>query len=591
MALPRDPSHLRALVDIGSNGIRLSITSLHPSQARILPTLHQCRCGISLYDAQYPPSSGGERQPIPPSTIASVIAALRDFKRTTLDFGVPASQVKLLATEATRTAINSADFIAEVRAKLGWEISLLSKEEEGRIGALGVASSLPGVRGLVMDLGGGSVQLSWLDGQKAPKKGAVSMPYGAAALMRRLGDGLMGELEKEVSAGVKGAYESLEVEGEVAKEREVNGGVTLFLSGGGFRGWGYVLMSRHRVQPYPISVINGFRASREQFLDTEDVQAAAAAALENESEGIFRVSDRRAGQVPAVAFLVKTLAECLPAVKEVRFCQGGVREGYLSGLLSAEVRALSPLVVATTPFVWGDGTEHLADLLGSALPPASANGGHASIGMAFVDKNLITAFANMMYTHSSHSKDLQASAALRSTTSGVLASVHGLLHESRALLGLLLCARWGDSVSPTDDTFKRSLQALVEGPWTLWWVQYLGAVAALIGTVWPAGWKQQAGERLTFAASWETDKKGNAVLRVIVTLGKDIDAEVLGQEIHGLEKVGKRKRWIGGRDGVGCKVAAEALNILTRDTLRHHLDVANVEEDVDSAIRDYARSA
>ncbi|OQO01813.1 hypothetical protein B0A48_12286 [Cryoendolithus antarcticus] len=557
MALPQDPSHLHALVDIGSNGIRFSITSLHPSQARILPTLHQSRCGISLYDAQYPPSSAGERQPIPSSTIASVIAALRDFKRETLDFGVPEGNVKLLATEATRTAINAVDFLTEVKAKVGWEISLLAKEEEGRIGALGVASSLPGVRGLVMDLGGGSVQLSWLDGQEAPKKGAVSMPYGAAALMRRLGEGRTGELEKEVSAAVKGAYESLEVEGEVAKEQKENGGVTLFLSGGGFRGWGYVLMSRHRVQPYPISVINGFRASREEFLDTADVQAAAAAALEEESEGIFRVSDRRAGQVPAVAFLVKTLADCLPAVKEVRFCQGGVREGYLSGLLSAEIRALSPLVVATSPFAWGDGTKNLADLLGSALPPDSHHRGHASMGLASVDSNLLTAFANTMHTHSSHSKDLQASAALRSTTSGVLASVHGLLHDSRALLGLLLCARWGDSVSPTDETFKRSLERLIEDPWTLWWVQYLGAVAALTGTVWPAGWKHHAGERLIFETNWENDKKANAMLRVRVTLGMDIDAEVLEQGIRALEKVGKRKRWIGGRDGAGFKVAVE----------------------------------
>ncbi|OQO11585.1 hypothetical protein B0A48_03312 [Cryoendolithus antarcticus] len=557
MALPQDPSHLHALVDIGSNGIRFSITSLHPSQARILPTLHQSRCGISLYDAQYPPSSAGERQPIPSSTIAAVIAALRDFKRTTLDFCVPEANVKLLATEATRTAINAADLLAEVRANVGWEISLLSKEEEGRIGALGVASSLPGVRGLVMDLGGGSVQLSWLDGQKAPKKGAVSMPYGAAALMRRIGEGRIRELEAEVSAAVKGAYESLEVEGEVAEERKENGGVTLFLSGGGFRGWGYVLLSRHRVQPYPISVINGFRASREEFLDTKDVQAAAAAALEDESESIFRVSDRRAGQVPAVAFLVKTLAECLPAVTEVRFCQGGVREGYLSGLLSSQVRALSPLVVATTPFAWGDGTEPLADLVSSALPIASRNRDYASMGLAPVDRTLITAFASTMYTHSSHSKDLQASAALRSTTSGVLASVHGLLHESRALLGLLLCARWGDSVAPTDETFKRSLQRLIEDPWTLWWVQYLGTVAALIGTVWPAGWKEQAEERLKFETTWENDKKGNAMLRVRVMLGKDISAEVLEQEIHGLEKASKRKRWIGGRDGAGFKVAVE----------------------------------
>jgi hypothetical protein len=49
-----------------------------------------------------------------------------------------------------------------------------------------------------------------------------------------------------------------------------------------------------------------------------------------------------------------------------------------------------------------------------------------------------------------HSKDWEASAATRSTTSGILGSVHGVLHESRTLLAFLLCAWWGGNVPPTD---------------------------------------------------------------------------------------------------------------------------------------------
>jgi len=46
-------------------------------------------------------------------------------------------------------------------------------------------------------------------------------------------------------------------------------GLTLYLSGGGFRGWGYLLMSSHRIRPYPIPIINGFCAPVKDFKDTE----------------------------------------------------------------------------------------------------------------------------------------------------------------------------------------------------------------------------------------------------------------------------------------------------------------------------------
>ena len=134
-------THLHALVDMGSNGIRFSITTLAPPTARITPTLYQARAGISLYDAQYPASARGERQPIDAATINAVVTAFRGFKRACADFEVPEANVTVLATEATRTAINGAEFMGRIREAVGWEVRLLAKGEEGRVGAMGVASS------------------------------------------------------------------------------------------------------------------------------------------------------------------------------------------------------------------------------------------------------------------------------------------------------------------------------------------------------------------------------------------------------------------------------------------------------------------
>lgn len=67
---------------------------------------------------------------------------------------MPETNIRVLATEATRTAENSEDYRRQIRDATGWEVDLLPKEIEGRVGAMGVASSFESVEGLVMDLGG-----------------------------------------------------------------------------------------------------------------------------------------------------------------------------------------------------------------------------------------------------------------------------------------------------------------------------------------------------------------------------------------------------------------------------------------------------
>ncbi|KAI4728296.1 Ppx-GppA-domain-containing protein [Aureobasidium sp. EXF-10728] len=552
-----DPEHLYGLVDMGSNGIRFSITDLSPPTTRILPTLYTSRAGISLYDAQY--SSTGTRIPIPSQTIQKVISKLINFKRTCSDFCVPDQNITILATEATRTALNSEDFRAAIKDKTGWEVKMLRKEDEGRVGALGVATSLGEVKGLVMDLGGGSTQLTWLVSDavtgeiKMPEGGAVSMPFGAAALSRRLqeaevaGEKAKKALENEVKQTITEAYNSLSVPRELQELAKEQGGYALYLSGGGFRGWGFVLMSEHTVSPYPISLINGFCADRSSFLDTNSVKAAASSHLDDQDDSaIFRISQRRATQVPAVAFLVTALSEALPHIKEVRFCQGGVREGYLFSTLPQELRAQSPVVVATTSYAT-PGSPHHAKLLLSAIP---AN----TLASTTLTVSLITAFANLSMQYSSLPKDIRAAAALRSTTTGLLAQAHGLSHHERACLALLLCHAWGGhrDLPPVDTSFFASLQALV-GPKTAWWCGYLGTVAALIGAIYPSG---RGNEVMDLSSAWNVSPKHGDKMLVLRTRdgqGSSLHA-IVPDEMEKIEKCGKKKNWIGGREGFGFKV-------------------------------------
>ena len=528
--------------------------------ARIMPTIFQDRAAISLYDAQFS-NPEGNRGPIPANVIEDAIARLVRFKSTCEDFGVPPRNVHLLATEATRTASNADDFISKIKEATEWNTRMLSKEDEGRIGALGVASSFSAVEGLVMDLGGGSTQITWMiakDGiVETSPKGSVSFPYGAVALMNRLvearkkGTKAEQELKEEMKANFQSAYKSLEVPETLQQAAHSRGGFDLYLCGGGFRGWGYLLMSQSKIHPYPIPIINGFRANPMDFHDTDAVLNTSSAA---ESK-IFRVSKRRASQVPAVAFLVTVLAEALPSIHNIQFCQGGVREGFLYDSLEKEIRGQDPLVVATASYA-PPSARAIYDLLISVLPNSSSPLLSRQTPPSFTH-NFLLALTNIIFAHSCVPRESRPAAALYCTTTGILASANNLSHLDRALLALILSERWTGDLAPTEQAFQERLRQLVSMQ-EAWWCRYTGRVAALIGDIYPAGVVSETHWRVRFQAGWQQAQKKKQgtidiiALRLIVNhaMARAVNRDSLEDAIERIEKIGKKKNWIKAKERI-----------------------------------------
>lgn len=547
-----------------SNGIRFSISDLSEPTTRIMPTVFQDRAGISLYDAQFS-TADGQRGPIPPAVIEEVVTRLVRFKATCEDFGVPPQNIHVLATEATRTAPNSAEFLSAIEQRTGWETRILSKEDEGRIGALGVASSFASVEGLVMDLGGGSTQITWMIAREGrvttSPKGSVSFPYGAAALMKRLeetrrkGKKAEKELKEEMKTNFQTAYRSLLVPESLERAAEARGGFDLYLCGGGFRGWGYLLMSQSRLDPYPIPIINGFRGDRAEFTDT----AAVMDTVSKSDTKIFRVSKRRASQVPAVAFLVNVIAEALPVIKSIQFCQGGVREGFLYDKLSSDIRRQDPLLVATAPYA-PPSAKSICDLFRSALPDTSSPILSRRVPSSFTD-SLLLALANLCFAHSYVPRETRPAAGLYSTTTGILASANSLAHTDRALLALILSERWPGDLAPAEQVFQSRLRRFVSAQ-EAWWCQYLGRVATLIGDVYPTGRVPDHEWRIRFSTSWQQvfkKKQGTTdALHLKVVVNNDavsyaVTRDSLQDAVERIEKIGKRKNWIKAEDRLGAE--------------------------------------
>lgn len=555
---------------IFSNGIRFSISDLSPPTTRILPTVHVHRVDISLYNAQFDDETGA-RIPIPSSVIKSVIAALLRFQIICTDFRVPSGRIRVIATEATRTAINSVEFCQEIKRATGLVVEILAKEDEGKIGAFGIASSFSDMRGIVMDLGGGSTQITWMIAhngivQMSPR-GAFSFPYGAAALTRRLAelkkgkskdeaDRARSKLRAEMKTNFLNAYNELEIPIELIKRAENEGGFPLYLSGGGFRGWGYLLLYLSQIQGnhYPISIINGFAAQKRYFEDTEMLKEVARTAHK-----IFRVSDHRRAQVPAVAFLVNVLAESLPhGIKEAHFCQGGVREGVLFQELSPSIRMDDPLEVATALYRRQSATA-IGDLLLNALPkPSNAD---AKRFPESISVHVIQSLVNVLYVHSVMSKESASTSALYSTSTGLLSSSHGVSHGNRAILALMLEERYEGELPPREILLKSSLAQLLTAE-EVWWTRYIGKVAWLISRMYPTGSIDEKKPRVSLSAKWATDlgKEDNKEgLKLVISIQKVKNdpmklKEALEDSIRVIEKVGKRKNWIGGEKGWGMAV-------------------------------------
>ncbi|HEY1902914.1 MAG TPA: Ppx/GppA phosphatase family protein [Terracidiphilus sp.] len=165
-----------AAVDIGSNSCRLKIAKVVAHQLR---TVHEdrevTRLGASVFESGL----------VSPAAMANTIQALKRFQRAVQAHGV--DKIRVVATAAMRDARNGAAFQAWVKAETGWTMETISGLEEGRLihlgltsGALASGASMSGGRVLLVDLGGGSCEITL--SEKKRIKETISLPLGAVRL-------------------------------------------------------------------------------------------------------------------------------------------------------------------------------------------------------------------------------------------------------------------------------------------------------------------------------------------------------------------------------------------------------------------------
>lgn len=110
--------------------------------------------------------------------VRRALAALRAFRRVAEGF--PTEALICVGTSALRDAANGPQVVRELEAATGVPVRVLSGEEEAYYGCIAAVNSLPIRNGLVIDLGGGSLELSLVRDRQTAR--AISLPLGALRL-------------------------------------------------------------------------------------------------------------------------------------------------------------------------------------------------------------------------------------------------------------------------------------------------------------------------------------------------------------------------------------------------------------------------
>lgn len=315
MKRPRKRATSVAVIDIGSNSVRLVV---YEAMARSL---------VSIFNEKTLCGLGREVQStglLAPDAVAKALTSLRRFRALCKVQKV--GRVYAIATAACRDATNGADFIARAERICGCKIEILSGPREAKLSALGVVSGIHNPDGIVGDLGGGSLELIDVHGNRV--RSGVTLPLGSLAL-QDLSHKSLKRAERIVKNELSG----------VAQLR-AGRGRTFYAVGGTWR----ALARIHIVQSgYPLRVMHGYSIPAADALDfaLRLRRLVATDMLAN----IEVVADARRPLLAYAALVLEYIIR-VAQPKTIVFSTFGVREGLFYEMLPPAERSRDGLICA-----------------------------------------------------------------------------------------------------------------------------------------------------------------------------------------------------------------------------------------------------
>jgi exopolyphosphatase/guanosine-5'-triphosphate,3'-diphosphate pyrophosphatase len=291
-----------AVVDIGSNTANLAVFqvdaggAIHCVAERDQPLQLLRRLGPDGH--------------LPAAAIAATLQLIRDYVHHAGTLG--ADSVELISTSAVRDAPNSGDLVRRVKEELGLELAVLDGAAEARVAVQGVVNTLPLQAGFMVDLGGGSLQITEVHDRRARR--VASLPLGALRLTDQFirSDPADGATVNQLRRHVQRSLETL------PWLRDAGG--TLVGVGGTIRT--LAKMSR-RASDWPIPHSHGYRLTTDDVESSWELVSRMESARRRELPGL---PAHRVELIVAGALVIKQVLR-IGRFEGVEVSSSGVREG------------------------------------------------------------------------------------------------------------------------------------------------------------------------------------------------------------------------------------------------------------------------
>ena len=316
---------LGAIIDIGSNTVRLVIYGGPP------------RAPITLFNEKVVARLGRDLDvngTLADEAVDLAMGGLRRFALMLSDLEI--TRVDTVATAAVRDADNGKEFLARVTS-LGLEPRLLSGTDEATISAEGVLGALPNARGIVADIGGGSLELVPVEDGVVGE--GCSLPVGTLRLPS-LGGGDRSKLRDKLKKMI----------GKDAPAMTQGG--DLYLVGGTWRA--LAAFARAKVD-VPLTDPHGYALTRDEAADL--VKTLARTDIET-IKAMPRVTSTRAESLPDAGQLLQVLLKHYDPERIV-ISAWGLREGLMMRRLDRYQLAQDPLLAGVVEFAESRGASPL----------------------------------------------------------------------------------------------------------------------------------------------------------------------------------------------------------------------------------------
>ncbi len=315
-----------AAIDLGTNSCRMVVVQHMPGRSTPFKILDAA--SVPVYLGEKLAVSGKLSEQAMQRSIKALEGFVRKFEKW------KPSRMIAVATESFRRAENSQELVDEIREKLKIDFDIISPQKEMHFALLSCRNLLkPGKPfGLLFDIGGGSLQIAWLDMQKNKKPQIIdilSLPSGLAILKDKFGiDDIDDQKLEDIRLSIVDALKEFNQKNNISENIENNNISCVGASG--------VLTSLTCLQ-------YGYEKYNRKQIDGEQLHIESACHVANHIRKLGRkqraaygcVGVDRADMLAVGCAIVICLFEQFP-LSNIVIADRGLREGIITEIIDQE---------------------------------------------------------------------------------------------------------------------------------------------------------------------------------------------------------------------------------------------------------------